>query len=286
MKSFISAKPLFNYLTTNVVAYPPKEMKAIAFMLLAHYLRLRNVDILVDKPLSANSRQPDWDAVIARLNKNEPVQHIIGAADFCGLTFKVSPSVLIPRPETEELVRLVVKDFSEDTDQKIRIVDIGTGSGCIAIALDRFLPHARVKGWDVSEVALRVARENAHELLADAQFELFDILNPTNETDERFDCVVSNPPYVTYAEANSMEPNVLRFEPHLALFVEDKDPLLFYRAIADFCQTHLKPAGACYVEINEHFGAATQALFLEKGFGKITIVQDIHGKDRIVKAQF
>jgi len=285
MKSFISAKPLFNYLVANVTAYTPQEAKAIVFMLLEHYLRLRNVDVLVDKPLPPNSRQPDWDAVIARLNKSEPVQHIIGAADFCGLTFKVSPSVLIPRPETEELVRLVVQDCAEPS-QKIRIVDIGTGSGCIAIVLDRFLPHARVRGWDVSEVALRVARENARELLSDVQFEIFDILNVANQTEVHFDCVVSNPPYVTYAEANAMEPNVLRFEPHLALFVEDQDPLLFYRAIADFCLSNLKPEGACYVEINAHFGPATQALFLEKGFTRVVIVQDIHGKDRIVKAQF
>ena len=285
MKSFISAKTLFNYVITNVTAYDSQETKAMAYMLLEHYLRLRNVDVLVDKPISTNIRQPDWDAIIARLNKNEPVQHIIGATFFCGLSFKVSPSVLIPRPETEELVRIVVKDFSEP-DQKIRIVDIGTGSGCIAIVLDRFLPHARVKGWDVSEAALRVARENARELLAEAQFEIYDILEPSNQTAEQFDCVVSNPPYVTYAEAINMEPNVLRFEPHLALFVEDQDPLLFYRAIADFCQTNLKPEGACYVEINEHFGVATQALFAEKGFSRVEVVQDIHGKDRIVRAQF
>ena len=285
MKSFISAKTLFNYVITNVTAYDSQETKAMAYMLLEHYLRLRNVDVLVDKPISTNIRQPDWDAIVARLNKNEPVQHIIGATFFCGLSFKVSPSVLIPRPETEELVRIVVKDFSEP-DQKIKIVDIGTGSGCIAIVLDRFLPHARVKGWDVSEAALRVARENARDLLADAQFEIYDILNTTNKTAEQFDCVVSNPPYITYAEAINMEPNVLRFEPHLALFVEDQDPLLFYRAIADFCQTNLKPEGACYVEINEHFGAATQELFAEKGFTRVEIVRDIHGKDRIVKAQF
>ena len=285
MKSFISAKTLFNYVITNVTAYDSQETKAMAYMLLEHYLRLRNVDVLVDKPISTNIRQPDWEVIVARLNKNEPVQHIIGATFFCGLSFKVSPSVLIPRPETEELVRIVVKDFSEP-DQKIRIVDIGTGSGCIAIVLDRFLPHARVKGWDVSEAALRVARENARDLLAEAQFEIYDILEPSNQTAEQFDCIVSNPPYVTYAEAINMEPNVLRFEPHLALFVEDQDPLLFYRAIADFCQTNLKPEGACYVEINEHFGAATQALFAEKGFSRVEVVQDIHGKDRIVKAQF
>jgi release factor glutamine methyltransferase len=281
---FASAKPLFDYIVKQVVAYPPKEVRAMTFMLLEHYLRLRNVDVLVDKPISSNESQPDWDKIVARLNQNEPVQHIIGSTVFCGLEFKVSPSVLIPRPETEELVRLVVKDCSWEEDP-VSIVDIGTGSGCIAIALDRFLPFAKVTGWDVSEDALTVARENARQLLGEAVFEKFNILE-TTDAGRQFDCVVSNPPYVTYAEQSSMEPNVLRFEPHLALFVEDEDPLLFYRAIADFCQVSMKPTGACYVEINEHFGASTRELFTEKGFKNVKVIQDIHGKDRIVKAQF
>ena len=280
---FVSAKPLFDYIVTHVVAYPKKEVKAMAFMLLEHYLRLRNVDVMVDKPIPSNDSQPDWDSVIRRLNQNEPVQHIIGSTYFCGLEFKVSPSVLIPRPETEEMVKLIVKDCFWD-EEPVKIVDIGTGSGCIAIALDRFMSFAKVTGWDVSDEALIIARENAHRLLSEAVFEKHDILK--QETFEgEFDCVVSNPPYVTYSEQNTMESNVLRFEPHLALFVEDEDPLLFYKAIADFCLKHLKNTGACYVEINEHFGEATKQVFLEKGFKKVEIHQDINGKDRIVKAK-
>ncbi len=282
MKSFISAKPLYNYLTTHVTAYPMREVKAMSFMLLEHYLRLRNVDILTDKAINTAIRQPDWDVVIERLNRNEPVQHIIGSAKFCGLDFKVSPSVLIPRPETEELVRLIVKDFSDD-EKKINIVDIGTGSGCIAIALDRFLPHAKVKGWDVSDEAISVARDNARQLLSEAIFEKNDILLQPSTT-QQFDCIVSNPPYVTYQEALAMQPNVLRFEPHLALFVEDADPLLFYHAIASFSLSALKSEGAFYVEINEHFGEKTAELFKNKGFKKVEVLQDIHGKDRFVKA--
>ena len=283
MKTFISAKPLYNYLTANVTVNSVRETQAMAFMLLEHYLRLRNVDVLTDKPINSAIRQPDWDIVIERLNKNEPIQHIIGSANFCGLDFRVSPSVLIPRPETEELVRLIVKDFSDD-EKKINIVDIGTGSGCIAIVLDRFLPHAKVSGWDVSDEAISVAKDNARQLLSEATFEKNDILQELDSI-QKFDCIVSNPPYITYQEAFAMQPNVLRFEPHLALFVEDNDPLLFYHAIANFSLSALKPDGACYVEINEHFGETTLQLFINKGFKSVVLLQDIHGKDRFVKAQ-
>jgi release factor glutamine methyltransferase len=280
--NFVSAKPLYDYIVAKVTAYSPRETRAMAFMLLEHYLRLRNVDVMLDKPIATTEAQPDWDEIIGRLNQNEPVQHIIGSTFFCGLEFKVSPSVLIPRPETEELVRLVVKDCSWEEDP-VTIVDIGTGSGCIAIALDRFLPYGKIYGWDVSEDALAVARENARQLLAEATFEKYDILSE-DTFDGQFDCIVSNPPYVTYSEQSQMEANVLRFEPHLALFVEDNDPFLFYKAIADFSVKHLKPKGICYVEINEQFGQATKQIFVERGFSQVEVIQDMHGKDRIVKA--
>lgn len=253
-------------------------------MLLEYYLHLRNVDVLVDRPLAANDAQPDWDAIVSRINANEPIQHIIGSAEFCGLTFRVSPSVLIPRPETEELIRLVTRHYSEP-DEKVSILDIGTGSGCIAIVLARFLPHASVEGWDVSDEALGVASENARQLLADVEFRKVDILDAQGLTpDTQFDCVVSNPPYVTISEAENMLPNVLRFEPHQALFVEDSDPLLFYRAIAEFGKTHLKADGRCYVEINEHFGTETRELFARAGYVEVELMKDIHGKDRFVRS--
>lgn len=281
-----SARQLYRYLVDHITAYPPKEAQALSFMLLEHYLRLRNVDVLVDRPLTNLHAQPDWEGILARLNQNEPIQHIIGSTEFCGLEFKVSSSVLIPRPETEELVRLVTRDYAEP-DEKPTILDIGTGSGCIAIVLARFLPHATVHAWDVSEEALDVARENARQLLAEVHFAKQDMLNvpfPLTDYPEPFDCLVSNPPYVTYSEADQMRPNVLRFEPHEALFVEDTDPLLFYKAIADFGIHHLKPGGRCFVEINEHFGPDTKEVFESRGYQSVVLLQDIHGKNRFVRA--
>jgi len=281
-----SARQLFDYLTTRITNYPTKEKQAIVHILLNHFLRLSNVDVLVDRPIAPDNLQPDWEKIIERLNRNEPVQHIIGSEEFCGLKFTVSSSVLIPRPETEELVRLITRDYTEE-DEKVSILDIGTGSGCIAIVLARFLPHAEVYGWDVSENALQVAQDNAFRLMANVTFELKDILDPkTSEMlgEKEFDCIVSNPPYVTYAEAEQMRPNVLRFEPHEALFVEDSSPLLFYQAIADFGRKHLKPGGRCYVEINEHFGPETVQVFTGNGYVNVDMLKDIHGKNRFIRA--
>lgn len=278
-----SSKQLYQHLINNITVYPPKEKQAIVFMLLEYYLHLRNVDILVDRPITDTITHPDWNQIISRINLNEPIQHIIGSAEFCGMTFNVSGSVLIPRPETEELIRLITRRYSEP-DEKVSILDIGTGSGCIAIVLSRFIPHAEISAWDVSEEALEVARENARQLLTDVNFENVDILNTAvTHPDVRFDCIVSNPPYVTYAEAENMQPNVLRFEPHEALFVEDSDPLLFYKAIAEFGRTHLKPNGRCYVEINEHFGKETEQVFADYGYTDVDLRKDIHGKDRFVR---
>jgi len=281
-----SARQLYQNIVSGIKVYPEKEAQAITFMLLEHYMRLRNIDVLVDRPIAETTAQPDWLSIISRLNDNEPVQHIIGSTEFCGLEFRVSSSVLIPRPETEELVQMVTRDYAEP-DKNISILDIGTGSGCIAIVLARFLPHVSVHAWDVSDEALEVARENARQLIADVHFAKQDMLNVTFPLPGdiiQFDCLVSNPPYVTYSEQEHMRPNVLRFEPHEALFVEDSDPLLFYKAIADFGKHHLKPSGKCYVEINEHFGMETKQVFEERGYKKVEILLDIHGKDRFVRA--
>lgn len=281
-----SARQLYQYILRGIKVYPEKEAQAITFMLVEHFMNLRNIDVLVDRPIAATAAHPDWDSIIERLNNNEPVQHIIGSTEFCGLEFRVSSSVLIPRPETEELVRMVTRDYAEP-DKGISILDIGTGSGCIAIVLARFLPHVSVHAWDVSDEALAVARENARQLIADVHFAKQDMLNvtfPLPGTTQQFDCIVSNPPYVTYSEQEHMRPNVLRFEPHEALFVEDSDPLLFYKAIADFGMYHLKTDGKCYVEINEHFGAETKKVFEDRGYKHVETLRDINGKDRFVRA--
>src|SRR5690606_12844945 len=282
-----SARLLFDYLTNRIQNYPQKEKQAIVHMLLNHYLRLNNVDVLVDRPIPTDALQPDWNKIIERLNDNEPVQHIIGSEEFCGLKFTVSSAVLIPRPETEELVRLITRDYGEP-DGRVDILDIGTGSGCIAIVLARFLPHAAVTGWDVSEKALDVARANAQRLMASVTFENRDILDSQISHlvgDTRYDCIVSNPPYFTYSEAEQMRPNVLRFEPHEALFVEDSSPLLFYQAIASFGKKHLKVGGRCYVEINEHFGPQTSEVFTNQGYKNVSLLKDIHGKNRFIRAE-
>jgi len=254
-------------------------------MLLDHYFGLRKTDVLTDKPLPPNRTEPDWSQIVNRLNRQEPIQHVIGTTIFCGLEFEVSPDVLIPRPETEDLVRLIMHDFTERTDS-IKILDIGTGSGCIAVTLARFIPQADVMGWDVSDEALAMARRNADQLNADVTFEKQDILNVTDAELRKFDCVVSNPPYVTRSEAAAMDRNVLDYEPGLALFVDDNDPLVFYKAVADFCTRHLTKDGACYVEINERFGEATRQVFEERGFRQIQVYKDIHGKDRSIRATF
>ena len=259
-------------------------------MLLDHYFGLRKADVLGDKPLPPNRTEPDWFRIIERLNRQEPIQHVIGTTIFCGLEFEVSPDVLIPRPETEDLVRLIMHDFS-DRDGAVRVVDIGTGSGCLAVTLARFLPQADVTAWDVSDEALAMAQRNADHLSANVLFEHQDILQVSagtgiNGEPRQFDCVVSNPPYVTRSEAAEMNKNVLDYEPGIALFVEDNDPLIFYKAVADFSVNHLAEKGACYVEINERFGEATRSVFAERGFGQIQVYKDIHGKDRSLRASF
>ncbi|HLK98027.1 MAG TPA: peptide chain release factor N(5)-glutamine methyltransferase [Hymenobacter sp.] len=285
-----TAKPLYERLSKNITAYPPEEAREMVFMMLDHYFGLRKTDVLTDKPLPPNRTEPDWFKILERLNRQEPIQHVIGTTIFCGLEFEVSPAVLIPRPETEDLVRLIMHDFADRTDD-VPIVDIGTGSGCIAITLARFLPQSVVTGWDVSEEALTLARRNAQHLNADVTFAIQDILAASADRVpadliQRFDCVVSNPPYVTRSEAAGMERNVLDYEPGLALFVEDNDPLVFYKAVADFCVRHLTKDGSCYVEINERFGEATRQVFSDRGFGSIQVYKDIHGKDRSIRATF
>ncbi len=278
-----TARPLYQQLTRNITAYPPEEAREMAFMLLDHYFGFRKADVLGDKPLPPNRTEPDWFRIIERLNREEPIQHVIGTTIFCGLEFEVSPDVLIPRPETEDLVRLIMHDFS-DREGAVRVVDIGTGSGCLAVTLARFLPQADVTAWDVSDEALAMAQRNADNLSTNVLFEHQDILIVSAGESRKFDCIVSNPPYVTRSEAADMNKNVLDYEPGIALFVEDNDPLIFYKAVAEFSARHLADTGACYVEINERFGDATQHVFAEQGFTRIKIYKDIHGKDRSLRA--
>jgi release factor glutamine methyltransferase len=220
-------------------------------------------------------------SIVARLKQFEPIQYILGETYFFGLQLKVTPTVLIPRPETEELVDLIIRGNS---DGNLTILDIGTGSGCIAIALKSRLNKAEISGIDISEKALKIARKNGTLNRLNVQFFQADILNWQKYDWPFFDVIVSNPPYVTKSEKELMHKNVLDFEPSNALFVDDTDPLLFYRTIAQFALEKLNPNGKIYFEINENFGPETKSLLAGFGFTEVDIVTDIHGKNRFVKA--
>ena len=291
MYSIKSSKTLFNQLVSEITSvYEENEAKSIVYLLLEHYLNLSKTDILLDNNFS---QVFDFQNIIARLKANEPVQYIIGDTEFYGRKFKVTSDTLIPRTETEELVQLVVSSWKSSgeplavgsiSQSLIKILDIGTGTGCIAISLACELPNSQVYAYDISENALKVAKENAEKNNANVIFEQMDILNISSSSLPTFSIIVSNPPYVMNAEKLEMEQNVLDYEPHLALFVEDSNPLIFYKAIAEFASKNLINKGLCIVEINQAFGLETAELFWNKGFRYVEVVKDMFGKDRMVKA--
>lgn len=287
----MTAKTLFNQLVSEITSvYEENEAKSIVYLLLEHYMNLSKTDILLENFCN----QPfDFQEIIDRLKALEPVQYIIGETEFYGRKFNVTPDTLIPRPETEELVQLVINSWQlaigktsqeERPPSPIHILDIGTGTGCIAISLACELPNSQVYAYDISENALKVAKGNAVRNNANVIFEQVDFLNFSPFSFSSFSIIVSNPPYVMNAEKLEMEQNVLAHEPHLALFVEDANPLIFYKAIAAFAANNLNNNGLCVVEINQAFGLETAALFWNQGFQSVEVVKDMFGKDRMVKA--
>ncbi|MFD2520096.1 peptide chain release factor N(5)-glutamine methyltransferase [Emticicia soli] len=290
LKDTITSKQLFDELLHQITVYETQEAKEIVFWLLEHELNLKKIDILANKPIT-NTRNIDWGAIVSRLNSHEPIQYILGETFFYGRKFLVNESVLIPRPETEELVAWVSKWEKETGKQSAqkKVLDIGTGSGCIAVSLAKELSHAQVWAYDISDKALATAQKNAAINKADVVFEKVDILQYLTADVEdtlKFDIIASNPPYVTKQEAQQMRNNVLDFEPHLALFVEDTEPLIFYEAIARFAFQTLKKDGVVVVEINEHLGPETAQVFIDAGFAEASVIQDIHNKNRFVQAAF
>lgn len=219
-------------------------------------------------------------STIERLKKHEPIQYIQGFCDFCGLTFKVTPDTLIPRPETSELVEWITE---EQKEKEVKILDIGTGSGCIAISLSCKLPGCNIAAWDISSGALAVAEENNRSNGTEVTFSQVDIL-VYQPLGEMFDIIVSNPPYIKENEKKSMEANVLDWEPHTALFVPDNDPLLFYRAIAEKALAMLTSGGALYFEINRAHGAETVEMLKSLGYIETELRKDLAGNDRMIKA--
>lgn len=260
--------------------YPLQELKNLTFIICKDILQLPELDIYLGKDVKLSEEKEQLlKSVIQRLQQHEPIQYVRGTADFYGFSFLVSPGALIPRPETEELVDLIMKE----TIPSPRILDIGTGSGCIAITLNKKIAGSKVEGWDISTAALDIASRNSKELKADVHFKQQDILLFQPQT-EVFDIIVSNPPYITEKEKESMHKNVLDWEPGTALFVPNNDPLLFYRHIATIAKQMLTPAGKLYFEINRAYGNETRTMLEELGYQHIQLIKDLSQNHRIITA--
>ncbi|NDV17621.1 peptide chain release factor N(5)-glutamine methyltransferase [Muricauda sp. TY007] len=290
--------------------YPKEEVDSFFYACIEHYLKLERF-ILAIQPgitLTKEEEQPLFEA-LSKLKLEKPLQYILGTAHFMDLELRVDENVLIPRPETEELVQWILDDCQKEersksdaerppaaragsrsvistplNDRSLQILDIGTGSGCIAIALAKHLTNAKVYALDVSQGALTVAKKNAESNKVDITFLKHDILDPELVLELDFDIIVSNPPYVRELEKEKIKRNVKDFEPATALFVSDEDPLLFYKAIMDFSKKHLKENGRLYFEINQYLGKETEALFKAHNFSEIELRKDIFGNDRMLKA--
>lgn len=261
--------------------YTQSEVSALTRIIATEMLGVAQMTYFLkdDVTLKAEQEAMLFNA-IERLKKQEPIQYIQGYSDFCGLRFKVTPATLIPRPETSELVEWIA---SEHSGKIVNILDIGTGSGCIAISLAHKLPKSNVTAWDISTTALAVAAENSRNNSTEVTFERVDILSYEPKS-AQFDIIVSNPPYIKENEKSAMHNNVLDWEPHTALFVPDSDPLLFYRTIAEKGLQMLAPNGTLYFEINRAHGAEATKMLADYGYTNIELRKDFADNDRMIKA--
>ncbi len=265
--------------------YDAQEASAIAHLVLEKSTGLSRLDRIVQKERLLDEEQyRELEEMELRLLNGEPVQYVIGTQWFLGRSFQVNEHVLIPRPETEELVQWVAEDWKGRVN--VTILDIGTGTGCIPVSLSLMLPGAKLTGIDISEEAIQVATENARRLgAAGVVFKQLDFLSQDYwQGLEQFDVIVSNPPYIPASEKLTLDRNVRDFEPGLALFVPDVDALLFYRHIGQFAQTNLRPGGAVYCEVHRDYAMATKELFEQIGFSSVALRKDMHGNDRMIKA--
>lgn len=260
--------------------YSAGEIKAFTRIIATELLGVSQMAYFLKEEVTLCAEQQALlDNAIERLKKQEPIQYILGYCDFCGLRFKVTPATLIPRPETSELVEWIASEATGNES----ILDIGTGSGCIAISLAQKLPQSKVTAWDISTDALAVATENSKANGCAVAFEEVDIL-AYEPAGEQFDIIVSNPPYIRELEKSGMEANVLDWEPHTALFVPDSDPLLFYRTIAEKSLAMLRSGGKLYFEINREFGNETVQMLAALGYTDIELRKDFADNDRMIKA--
>ena len=264
--------------------YDNDEATAMILILLEHYFKITRVKMALEPDMRlSESEMLTFHFAVKDLLKNKPIQYIIGETEFCDLKFKVNENVLIPRPETSELVMNIVNRQKTKDKRQLSILDIGTGSGCIAISLAKNIPDSKVYALDISEKALDVAKENAFNNNVDVTFINDDILSLKNKIETKFDIIVSNPPYVRELEKADMRDNVLNWEPHNALFVSDNDPLIFYRNILEFAKTNLNQDGEIWFEINEYLGKEMTDLCKEYGFSDVEIFKDFREKDRGLK---
>lgn len=261
--------------------YDTDEAKAIFNLAATSVLKVTQSELLINKENELLVKDSNKLAkILTDLKKGKPVQQVLGETIFYGLPFKITSDVLIPRPETEELVEWVINHVK---DRKESLLDIGTGSGCIPIVLKKHLPHLSVSSIDISAEALKVATENMQLNKVDINLIEADILNYS--TDKTYDIIVSNPPYIRQLEKADMHENVLTHEPHIALFVSDENPLIFYNAIADFALSNLNPNGYLFFEINEYLWEETIQLLIDKRFKNIELKKDMQGKDRMIMAR-
>lgn len=262
--------------------YSTGEIKNIIRIIFENIKNYSQVDIIMNQDeIFSQFIKDKVDMILKRLVNHEPIQYIFNEAYFQGLTLKVTPDTLIPRPETEELIDIIVK---ENNQSDLHVLDIGTGSGAIAIALAKSLKFPIVDAIDISQKAIDIAQENAKAHKVKINFIMNDILSAEIPTNSVYDIIVSNPPYITLREKDSMEPNVLDYEPHTALFVPDNDPLMFYRAITHYAVYALNPGGRIYFEINSLYGKETAKLLSDNNFIDVDIIKDMYGLDRFVSA--
>ena len=268
--------------------YDTREAANIADLVIEHVTGQRKIDRILYKDIPVSQQQQEeLEKIADLLLKSTPIQYVLGYAWFRDMKLQVNEHVLIPRPETEELVEWILADINKSGNREISLFDIGTGSGCIPIAVRKKIPEVAVSAIDVSRDALQLATLNSIEQKVLVDFIYTDILDENQWKHlGNYNIIVSNPPYIKASEESSMNANVLKFEPHLALFVPDKDALIFYKKIAKFSTQRLKDNGRVYVEINEALGEEVVALFESHGFKEVTLKKDMQGKDRMVRAIF
>jgi len=267
--------------------YDEIEAESFFYLILENKHHLRRIDLALDADKEFLEFEISiWNVILEKLKAQIPIQYILGTTHFYGMDFSVDENVLIPRPETEELVDWIVKLNSKLSKKKnLKILDIGTGSGCVAISLAKNIPNSEVFALDISEKALAVAEKNASLNNVSVTFLLKNILE-TTRLDQKFDIIVSNPPYVRNLEKAEIKPNVLDNEPHLALFVSDNDPLIFYKKIAELAVANLNPNGQLFFEINQYLGKETQDLLVSLEFKNTELRKDIYSNDRMIACNF